>query len=395
MKKLILLICVSIILTTMVSCESQSDTGNKATPSMQTALKNDIQLKSSIEDLLASENSILKVKWLNGGSYDTTQYFSSRVVEMLKRNTPIDSSNIAAKTYDLQLCFDGYKNICVNTKDGEFWFDEGSKVYSISSWTNYFERCILKEVNGEILLCSFEKDIINQHSFLDIDSDGKFDDIQLYYDGDIRLKIKNEDIPVMLAASEDAISSVIPSNHYTCNLIIKEDAAKKHYGFLVGITYEFTNKYGATSWLSYYNYQNGELKKIWSSDSELQKNILVKDYRNGTLTVNINNHSNDNKIVLDKEQKEALQSYINDSKKNDGAFSLKDIYFESLIIPRYILHDYDKDGEDELITRMYVVGGPGLAIGDSLISVYKFGADKIVLKDSFFSSYNSSLNDIF
>ena len=394
MKKLILLICFSIVLTTMVSCESQSVTSNETTPSPQTELKDDIKPKSSIEDLLASKNPILKVKLLNDGSYGTTQYFTSRVIEMLKRNVQIDSANIAAYTYDLKLCFDGYKDICVNTKDGQFWFDEDNKLYAIGSWTNYFDRCILKNINGETLLCSFEKDIIKQRSFLDIDSDGEFDDIQLYYDGDIRLKVKNEDIPVMLAASEDAISSIVPTHQYTCDLLIKEDAAKKQYNFLVGMTYIFTNKYGSTSWLSCYNYKNGELKEIWSSESELQKEITAKDYKSNTLTVDIDGHGSDKKIVLDQEQKELIKSYINMCKNDNEAFRWKDMSFEIHIIPQYAFYDYDKDGEDELLTRGVVCCG-NVIILDSLISIYKFGADQITLKDSFFSSYNSSLDDIF
>lgn len=392
MKKLILLICVSIILTTMVSCENHSDTSN-STP-RQAELQVDIKLKSSIEDLLASKNPILKVKWLNGGSYGTTQYFTSRVIEMLKRNVQIDCANIAAYTYDLKLCFDGYKDICVNTKDGQFWFDEDNKLYAIGSWINYFDRCNLKEVNGETLLCSFEKDIIKQRSFMDIDSDGQFDDIQLYYDGDIRLKVKGEDVPVLLAASEDAISSIVPSNQYTCNLVIKEEASKKHYGFLVGITYEFTNKYGSTSWLSCYNYKNGELKEIWSSESERQKEITAKYYKNNNLTVDIYGHGSGKKIILDQEQKELIKSYINECKNDNEAFSWKDMSFETRIIPQYVFYDYDKDGEDELITRGVVCCGNNIIL-DSLMSIYEFGADQITLKDSFFSSYNTSLDNIF
>lgn len=231
MKKLILLICVYIVLTIMVSCESQSVTSNKSTPSMQTELQDDINLKSSIKDLLASENPILKVKWLNGGSYGTTQYFTSRVIEMLKRNAAIGPESTVGNTYDLKLCFDGYKDICLNTKDGQFWFDKDNKVYGIDSWTNYFDRCLLKEVNGKTLYCSFEKNLLQQHSSMDLDADGECDDVQLYYDGDIRLKVKNNDVPVMLGVDQNAISSIVPSNQYTFNLLIKEDSVKNNMGF--------------------------------------------------------------------------------------------------------------------------------------------------------------------
>lgn len=53
---------------------------------------------------------------------------------------------------------------------------------------------------------------------MDVDNDGDADDVLLYYDGDIRLKVKDSDVPVLLAASRDAVSSNIPSNQFICNL---------------------------------------------------------------------------------------------------------------------------------------------------------------------------------
>jgi hypothetical protein len=254
----------------------------------------------------------------------------------------------------------------------------------------------MKEINGEIIYSSFERDIIEQNSYMDVDKDGKYDDFLLYYDGDIRLKVKDSDVPVLLGASQDAVSSIVPSNQYNCNLYIKEGTVNNRYQLLVGITYSFTNKYGSTSWLTCYEYKNGALEKTWLSDNELHQEIKAADYENGVLTVNISGQGNPKKMALNDEQKEAMQKYKEYPGDKNGKLSWQDITFVLLTMPQYRFYDYDNDGEDELITYSVVQGGPpSLCLGDVYYSVYEFTSDGITLKDSFFGSYNNALNKVF
>ena len=397
MKRIYTICCVLALVTVLTGC-SQSDhvklDATVHTP--QTQLKNQIKLKDNVKDLVNQNNVNLKIQQRNGSFYRATQYFTVRVIEMLKRFSPINQIENDQKTYDLKLSFEGYEDICMNSQIGLFWFEGESQIYGIDSWPDkYWNRYILKEINGEIMYSSFERDIIEQHSYIDVDKDGKFDDVLLYYDGDIRLKVKDFDVPVLFGVNQEAISNIVPSNQYNCNLYIKEDPANNSYQFLVGITYSFTNKYGSTSWLSCYEYSNGTLEKTWSSDKELHQEIKAADYKNGILTVNISGQENPKKIILNDEQKEAMQKYRKSLEDKNEKFSWLDITFESYIMPQYKFYDYNNDGENELITYSVVQGGPYLCLVDLYYSVYEFTSGGIALKDSFFASYNKSRDKVF
>jgi len=176
---------------------------------------------------------------------------------------------------------------------------------------------------------------------------------------------------------------------------MKEDPYNNKYQFLVGITYSFTNKYGSTSWLSCYEYKNGSLEKTWSSDNELRLKIKAVDYKKGILIVNISRQENLKKIVLNDEQKEAVQKYKKYLEDKNETFSWQDITFESYITPQYKFYDYDNDGQDELITYSVVQGGPCLSLGDLYFSIYRFTYSGITLEDSFFGSCNKTFEEKF
>lgn len=360
--------------------------------------------KHNIDELINQNNLNLEIQQQGGKRYKASQYFTVRVIEMLRRYTPVDQikDDQSAdqvennKIYDLKLYFKGYDDICMNSHTGMFRFEGDSQVYTVESWSDeYWKRYILKEINGELIYSSFERDIIAQNSNMDIDKDGKSDAVILYYDGDIRLEVKDSDVPVLVAASPEAISSIVPSNQYNCNLYTKEDPANDRYQFLAGITYSFTNKYGSTSWLSCYEYKNGTLEKTWSSGDELSREIKTADYKNGILTVNISGLRGAKKIILNAEQKEAMQKYMQSLKALNKKPNWQDITFETLIMPQYRFYDYDNDGEDELITYSVLQGGPPSCLGDTYYSIYKFTSSGIALIDSFFASYNNSLGKVF
>ncbi|MCR4434753.1 MAG: hypothetical protein QHH06_04035 [Clostridiales bacterium] len=392
MKKLLSLCCILISLILLTGCQMV----NTAVPALQTQSREQKELKDSMSDLAGEKNPELKIKRLNGGNYKATPYFAARVVEMLERNSPLEQGMADPTSWDIKLSFAGYKDICMDTQNGRFWFDGENRMYGIDQWSDrYWNRCVLKEINGEVMVASFERDIIEQSCSMDVNGDGKNDDVELYYDGDIRLKIKDEDLPVLLAANGDAISSIAPGNQYICHLYIRKDPTKKRCQFMAGITYSFTNKYGSTSWLVCYQYQDGKLEKTWSSDGELQREIKVGDYQNGALTLHIGGQKAAKKILLDRDEMSVLQNYKKDLESKNEKFDWDKISFLFLIMPQYTFYDYDKDGEDELITRTIVGGGPCLSIGDSLYSIYEFTGEGIILKDSFFGSYNHTLTGLF
>ncbi len=363
---------------------------------MKPADTNLSQLKDNIKDLVTQNSVCLKIQQRNGNCYKAAHYFTTRVIEMLKRFNPINQMENNQTTYDLKLYFEGYKDICMNSQTGLFWFVGENQRYGIDSWSEeYWKRYVMKEINSEIMYSSFEKNIMKQNSDIDVDNDGKADDVLLYYDGDIRLKVKDSDMPVLLGASRDAVSNIIPTNRYICNLFIKADSVNTVYQFLIGITYSFTNKYGSTSWLSCYEYKNGTLDKTWSSDNVLGQEIKTTGYKNGVLTVKINGLKDTKEIILNDEQKEEMRKYEKDLKDKNEKFSWQDITFQSYDMPQYRFYDYDNDGEDELVTYSVVQGGPCLLITDLYYSVYEFTSDGIALKDSFFGSYNKTISKVF
>lgn len=397
MKRIYSVCCILAFVTLFTGCHQKhygiSDV-TVQTPQIQ--LQSQKELKNNVNELVNQKDANLKIQQQGGNFYKASQYFNARVIEMLKRFSPISPIDKDQKIYDLKLSFDGYEDICMNSHTGLFRFEGENQVYGIDSWSDeYWKRYVLKEINGEISYSSFERDIIAQNNNLDVDMDEKPDNVLLYYDGDIRLTVKDRDVPVLLGANRDAVSSIVPSNRYDCNLYMKEDPENNRYQFLAGITYSFTNKYGSTSWLSCCEYNNNVLEKTWSSDSELRREMKAVDYKNGVLSVNISGQEHLKKIVLNEEQKAELKKYKEYLEKKNKTFNWRDITFESYVMPQYRFYDYDGDGEDELVTYSVVQGGPGLCISDLYYSVYKFTSGGITLKDSFFGSSNKTLSKVF
>jgi hypothetical protein len=111
---------------------------------------------------LGQNNAILKIKQRDGNYYKAAQYFTVRIIEMLRRFSPINQIEDHQKACDLKLSFEGYKDICMNSQTGMFWFEGESQIYGIDFWSDYWNRYIMKEINGEIIYSSFERDIIKQ-----------------------------------------------------------------------------------------------------------------------------------------------------------------------------------------------------------------------------------------
>ena len=264
MKRLYALSCILVLITALAGCHQEEKIKpGTPLPPPQTQMEPQQKLKQDIQQLVSQSPANLKIQRQNGGIYKAAPYFTKRTIEMLKRSRAVQDREGELKTYDLKLRFEGYEDICLNSQTGLFRFEGEDPTYSIDLWSEeYWKRYVLKEINGEILYSSFEKDVIAQHGGMDLDKDGTSDDVLLYYDGDIRLKVMDSDVPVLIGASQKAVSSLVSSNQYNCNLYIQENPAKNIYQFLVGITYEFTNKYGSTSWLSCYEYKNGEKELI-------------------------------------------------------------------------------------------------------------------------------------
>lgn len=389
MKKRLFSYCTigCMIILLLVSCSNKID--SEETPEITK------ELKDNINELFSESNLRLKIKQSNAKYHSATSEFTLRILNKLKENrvyTPyVDINDI---NYDIVLKFDGYKEIFLNTDEEIFWFDDANEIYEMNNWsTKFWNRYILKEVNGEILYHSFEKDVI-ERTYIDVDNDEELDDVSLYYDGDIRLKVKDTEVIFMPDVEEEMISSLIASNTLESHLYIRSNEKDNSIRFLVGSTYSHTNKYGTTSWLTYYEYKDGIINKEWDSEDILSGEIIVHDYKDDILKVYITSYDLLIDVKLTQEEIEELTQYINYLDENNKSFIGKEDYLFFAVMPQYKFYDYDNDGEDELITRSYIRGGAA-GITDNLISVYTFTGEGVVLKDVFLGRDNNELADIF
>lgn len=333
------------------------------------------ELKENINELFNENKLSLKIKQINGKYYGATPEFTSRIIKRIKENRV--HTTYGDKSYDIVLNFNGYKEIFLNLDEEIFWFDGTNEIYKMSNWsTKLWNRHILKEVNSEIWYHSFEKDVIKR-TYIDVDSDEELDEITLYYDGDIRLRVKETESIVMADIEEEVISSLVESNKLESNLYIRSSNENDSISFLVGSTYGHTNKYGTTSWLTCFEYKDGVINKKWTSEDILSSKIIVRDYKDDILKVYITNYDLLIDIKLTQVEIESINSYLEFLNETNESFIDKDDYIFFAIMPQYKFYDYDNDGEEELITRNYVRGGAA-GITDNLISVYSFTSEGVI-----------------
>lgn len=206
----------------------------------------------------------------------------------------------------------------------------------------------------------------------DVDNDGVYDEVMLYFDDEVKLKVKNSEVTVLRDISYNEIFDSIISDQYIWEIYIKGNK------ILIGITYSFTNKYGSSAELYFYEYTNEELEAIWSSKEELEKNILIEDYEEKNNSINVLIDGEKNKIVLDDEDEE---SYISFTKhlKQSGLIQLQ---MGFRLITDYALTN---PNYDEIVTRAVVTFG-ACPITEIYYSVYTFSEEGIKKIESWFES---------
>lgn len=336
-------------------------------------------LDNNIERLIEDNRAELKIKQKNGKFYRAKSQFKDRIREEL-RDYRVEKSNEGFDfQYDIIFKFTGYENISINIEKGYFWFENSNKVYKLKGWNKEFwDRYILKEIDDEVLYHSFERDIIEQYPYMDLDSDDEFDDVILYYDGDIRLKIKDHDVCVLSDVEEGAIESKRLSHNMDSKLYIKENKNNDEHLFIVGSTYSYVNRIGSLSWVKVYLYKENCLEKIWDSEDILSSDIIVKDVKEDELTFLIENIDLTMDIKLTSDERENLKEYLDFLKENNEKLIGKDDFEFFSGMPQYTFYDYDEDGKDELITEVYMRGGaPGIT--RRILFIYKINNEGLEL----------------
>lgn len=372
-------IAIIIVFTVVISGYIVSINKEDSPLKIQAASKEEA-LSTDLGKLISQEAPELRIKQTGGSYYPATEAFTERLLAELKNYSLEEGQQDAGKNSDVVLSFKGYQNINLNSKEGYFWFENEQQVYRITGWSSVlWDRYVLKEIDGQITYYSFEKDILGR-SFINLYQETEADKVLLYYDGHIRLQVKDKAVTVLSYIEEDWIESLIASNQIVNQLYIKENPEDRKSLLLVGSTYSHTNKYGSTSWLSCYEYDGKELKEIWNIAKMLSSVIKVKAYDNGILTLEIKELGKELKIKLTQDEISNLDDYLKSLQLAGEKFIGKEDYEFFAAMPRYKFLDYNCDGNEELVASLYMRGGaPGIT--ENIYFIYDFTKEGIKLVD--------------
>jgi len=218
--------------------------------------------------------------------------------------------------------------------------------------------------------------IIEQFEDSDIDSDGVVDEVIIFYENyNIELKVNDERLILFTVEDEEQIFGQKPSDEYIIDLFVEGNK------ILVGIKYTGTNKYGSTSWVHCYEYQDKKLNKIWDSFLLQERKIVIDSYEdNDNIIIIYVDDKIKEMIISEQDENEFLEftSYL--LQNGDGVIEM-----QLAIMPQYVMYDYNLDGSKELITRSIVTFGAS-SITDSYITIFEFSDNGIKELESYFGS---------
>ncbi|QUH30585.1 hypothetical protein [Vallitalea guaymasensis] len=158
---------------------------------------------------------------------------------------------------------------------------------------------------------------------------------------------------------------------------------------LVGMINKKTVKYSSLTFLYLYDYIQNPITKIWSTDDELKKELFLKNYNTTNNTIIVDSDSSEVIIEYDEKIENKLMEFIKSIKEKD-----KKIQLEISNTVAYCIYDYDKDGQEELITKSIVTMGFSPLV-DTYYSVYKIEDNGIQKVKSCFYSKDNTLEKYF
>ena len=231
------------------------------------------------------------------------------------------------------------------------------------------------------------KKIIKEVENIDIDGDGVYDNIMLYYKDGVILKVKNAEL-FILEVDIDQIFDDITSNEYMCKRVF--DVYINKNKILIG-SIGAVNKYGTSSILNCYEYSSGKLNEIWSSCEELNKSIIVESYQEDKNCINVLiDDEKKKKIILNDEEEE---DYLRFTKSLREKYGISKYEMDFICITTYAFQDINNDGNKELITENRSMFG-ACPISCSYYSIYEFSGNGIKELESWFHSAEPNKADM-
>lgn len=229
----------------------------------------------------------------------------------------------------------------------------------------------------------------DQHNIIslqdtDLDQDGQIDEVRLYFEGgtkEVILQTGSVRTSILKVDSEQQIFDARPSDQYIFQLYAEGNK------LLVGWTYAFTNKYGSTSKLYGYEYAEGRLAEIWSSDGELQRPIVVQGYDEKLSSLKVTVGQRQKNISFSKEEE---QAYLKFTKALEVKYPTESL-LNLVTTPQFRVDNYGIDGEQELLLET-IVGFDACPITKVEYATFRFSNAGIQLIDSRITKVEGLLN---
>lgn len=212
----------------------------------------------------------------------------------------------------------------------------------------------------------------------DLNQDGVKEKIMLYNDGlDIKLKVDNSTHFVFKIESLDQIEGQYPNNTYHFDLSVI------NHQIIVGGTYEYTNKYGSSSWISAYHYDDSQVSQLWTSNQILEDTFAFEGMDIETRRLNVSLEGNKKSMLLDQNEADEYSKYIDYQLEENG--QIPDIELNHIL--SYQFDDVDEDGAKEIIVEAVAVSGAS-PLSDRYNAIYKVFDEEIREVDGHFRSVN-------
>lgn len=224
-----------------------------------------VELKEGLLYLLEEEECYLEVKCEGSRFYPASNYFSSRILEILSKDVDAEWKDSKINNHQFELKFKGYKTIFVNTELETYWFEGSNEIFSATGIEELWNRYTIKIIEDSPVYYSFEKSILAKIDGF-MRQDNKDHVVLLFYDGDIRLKVDDNEIVVQENIDYQEYSgrriqdySNIPNKSANVEYIRSLD--------LLMYTFQGVDASGLYTSVKFYRYVNKQIEEVFSSSN--------------------------------------------------------------------------------------------------------------------------------
>lgn len=398
MKKVIVFLI--ILLITLTGCQKNNSPEDKPTI-------NNANLKSDIKSLLNEGNYSLEIKYDDSQFIKANKYFTHRLLEVLNDDLAEDLvkdfetqwKESIMDNYNIILKFQGYKEIYINTDLECFWFEDEDKLYSAKGIKELWGRYIIKIVEGDPIYWDFEKTVFTEINE-DIDRDEKEDNVLLFYDGDIRLRVNDKELiigksPYIRPSFKSGKQYYNHSPLDSVNLEYIENLDLLMY------TFESFSIHGPFTNVSFYKYKNGKINRIWS-DFDIDCEIKTIDFDKGTVDISFPFANIVYKAKLNNEELKISKSIVSELKA--GGIEINNKYIDDIkenIMSsgdHILFKDYHGDDAPELVVlgEIDTVGASTpIRLWDRIVFVFDLFPDRLSCIDILLERDVEDGNNIF